>query len=214
MSVSISIINSSKLPLEGQGLYSQHTSVDRSGLFNQAKTPGPLHISQSVTSHQTGNGEIQNDFDKMIEIQENGESDHEQLSFDQIGRKDHDYYKTNDRDQTLKLDDTDLRIAETVKTNSIDFNSNDIFSIKKSSFLESSIKNMKKYTEKLTVTDAPTFVRVSTLSCNSEFRKLNEPYLPRIKEGFKYTLVLDLEETLIHCKAFSNFDNNKNQMAL
>ena len=34
--------------------------------------------------------------------------------------------------------------------------------------------------------------------------------MPRIKDGYKYTLVLDLDETLVHCSTFSELEKGQN----
>ena len=56
---------------------------------------------------------------------------------------------------------------------------------------------MKKYVE------APQYVRVSTANSSIEGTRSKAPFLPPINPTKKYTLILDLEETLIHSTMFS-----------
>jgi hypothetical protein len=76
MSVSVSMINSSKIPPEAEGLFSHSVSLDRSRMLHQGRTPKHICNSlQSQQSQQTQGGDVQQDFDRMIEIQENVETE-------------------------------------------------------------------------------------------------------------------------------------------
>lgn len=50
-------------------------------------------------------------------------------------------------------------------------------------------------------------IRVSYLSHVDQ--KPIAPFLPPLKAGMKFTLVLDLDETLIHCAPFNKKDDNQ-----
>lgn len=156
-----------------------------------------MNVSKSLNSQQsqTAGGDIQQDFDKVVEIQEIVETEPSQSNM---------LNSTESRrgNQTLKFDDTDLRVTEPLRPSSID-NGTDL--LQSDSLLLNSIQQMRKYIE------PPQFVRVSTLTNNTEEGSMPQvPFLPPLKDGHKFTLILDLEDTLVHCALFSKLDKSQN----
>ena len=104
--------------------------------------------------------------------------------------------------KTLKLDDTDLRVQEPLGTSALENLSSDPFLQASESLTTTSLLQIKKYAE------VPQFVRVSHVANGAqEGVRAKVPFLPPLRSGKKYTLVLDLEETLIHCTLFSKRDS-------
>ena len=130
-SMSISMMNSSKLP-EGDLFNSQSISIDKSKYTGGRRSPQNI-VNLSKSIHSLSRTADQQDFDKVIEIQEIGESE-DAAHFiaatsrsrvpdlgtgaaPEIVRRS---CKTN---QTLNFDDTDLRVQESMQASSLDLGS-------------------------------------------------------------------------------------------
>ena len=67
MSVSVSMINSSKIPPDADGVFSHSVSNERSRMQLQGRTPKNVHL-ESALSQETQLNEMQQDFERMNEI--------------------------------------------------------------------------------------------------------------------------------------------------
>lgn len=174
-SMSISMMNSSKLP-DGDLFNSQSISIDKSKYTGGRRSPQNI-VNLSKSIHSLSRTADQQDFDKVIEIQEIGESEdaahfiaatsRSRMPDLGTGAAPDVVRRSCTTNQTLNLDDTDLRVQEsmTMQASSLDLGS---IQICQEYLPRDSSHKFKKVssssascTESSQINESPIFVKVS-----------------------------------------------------